>query len=95
MERTESYYKDFPFCLLIRTFVREKINAYNEERTKVYMALSQEDRKMSNIMTVWNEKEMLEWKEILNSDDSIKRFEVKNVSDYSGVEYEIGYDYVD
>ena len=59
------------------------------------MALSQEDRKMSNKMTVWSEKEMMEWKEILNSDDSIKRFEVKNVSDYSGVEYEIGYDYVD
>ena len=50
---------------------------------------------MSNVMTVWSEKEMMEWKEILNSDDSIKRFEVKNLSDYSGVEYEIGYDYVD
>lgn len=48
---------------------------------------------MSNTMTVWSTKEMMEWKEILNSDDSIKKFEVKNLSDYSGEEYEIGYEY--
>lgn len=48
---------------------------------------------MANTMTVTSVSEMMFWKDFMESDDSIKNYSITNRSDYSGVEYEIGWNY--